>query len=122
MRDRHSYEAELPENTASAEGVRAHQMRQDAGVEAPGRTDALSDGVLVQVCMECGKEYIFDDEPPPENLCCEKCGNKVFRSFFEVRVQDEVEADYRASTERDLAPDDPESDVTRSDLLDLNNP
>jgi hypothetical protein len=71
--------------------------------------------------LECGKEYLFDEAQPPARLVCEKCGNSVFRSFFTVRGYDDVEADFRASTERDLAPDDTEADVTRSDVMDLNN-
>ena len=80
-----------------------------------------SEGVLVQVCIECGKEYMFEDTEPPEDLTCEKCGNRVFRSFFAETREDDVRADFRDSTERDTATDDPATDVTRGDLQDLGN-
>ncbi len=75
--------------------------------------------VLVQVCVECGKEYTFDADPPPEDLTCEKCGNSVFRSFYDTSDPDDVDEDYRDSTERDLSPDDPAGDATEGDLRDL---
>lgn len=77
--------------------------------------------VLVQVCLECGKEYMFEDEPPPDDLTCSKCGNTVFRSFIANRVEDDVDRDFREATERDTATDDPATDVTRGDLQDLGN-
>jgi hypothetical protein len=79
-----------------------------------------SGGVLVQVCLECGKEYMFDDQAP-ENLTCDKCGNAVFRSFFASTRSDEVVDDFNESTDRDLLTTDPATDVTRGDLHDLNN-
>jgi len=82
----------------------------------------LADGVLVQVCVECGKQYFYDDEPPPANQKCEKCGNTVFRSFFDVTDGDEAAADFEETTRRDLTTEDPATDVSRGDLYDLNNP
>ena len=36
-----------------------------------------NEGVLVQVCIECGRQYMYDtQEPPPENLASDKCGNR----------------------------------------------
>ena len=105
----------------SLEALRAHQLSRDPGYETPGQVGQPTDGVLVQICISCGKECTFDKTPPPENLTCPKCGNQVFRSFFAARGYDEVDADFRASTERDLEPNEPESDVTKSDILDLNN-
>ena len=81
-----------------------------------------ADGVTTQVCVECGNEYYFDDADAPEDLTCERCGNKVFRAFFADTSNDEVVADFRQTTERDLNTDDPATDVTRGDLFDLNNP
>ncbi len=78
-------------------------------------------GVLLLVCMTCGREYQFEeDEPPPEGLSCEKCGGEVFRRFDDEAVPDEVQSEFREDTERDLDTDDPEGDVTRTDLHDLN--
>lgn len=105
----------------SLEALRAQQLSEDPGRETPGLVGQPTDGILIQICVECGKEYTFDDEPPAEDLTCSKCGNQVFRSYFEARGYDEVESDFRASTERDLEPNEPESDVTKSDILDLNN-
>jgi DNA-directed RNA polymerase subunit RPC12/RpoP len=82
----------------------------------------LSTGVLVQVCVECGKEYFYEDEQPPAHQQCEKCGNTVFRSFFDVTDGDETVADFEETTSRDLTTEDPATDVTRGDLYDLNNP
>lgn len=112
---------ELRGEERSLEALRARQLAEDPGLEAVGPTRPLADGILAQVCLQCGKEYLFDESQPPADLTCEKCGNQVFRSFFAVRGHDEVEADFRASTERDLAPDDTEADVTRADVMDLNN-
>ena len=79
--------------------------------------------VTLLVCVECGKEYFFeDDETPPDDLTCEKCGNEVFRTFQDNATPDDVQTDFRDSTERDLRTDDAEGEATRSDLHDLNNP
>jgi DNA-directed RNA polymerase subunit RPC12/RpoP len=75
--------------------------------------------VLVQVCIECGKEYTFTEEPPA-SLKCEKCGSVVFRSFYDG-ADDDVSEDFREMTERDTHTDDPATDVTRGDLQDLRN-
>lgn len=122
MPDQNRREIErIPDDVRDLEELRARQLSERSGRETPGRVRDPADGVLVQVCIECGKEYMYDSAPPRGGLACEKCGNQVFRSFFEATRYDEVEADFRASTERDLAPNDPESDVTRADILDLNN-
>jgi DNA-directed RNA polymerase subunit RPC12/RpoP len=83
--------------------------------------DDSSDGILVQVCLECGKEYMFDEQTPPDNLTCGKCGNGVFRSFFAATEDDDVAVDYREVTERDTGTTDPATDITRGDLHDLGN-
>jgi hypothetical protein len=80
-----------------------------------------ADGVLVQVCIQCGKEYTFDDEPPPQDLQCEKCGSAVFRSFFAQLGADDAADDFRESTERDTLTTDGGTDVTQGDLHDLRN-
>lgn len=105
----------------SLEEIQAEQSRNDPGREAAGQIGHPAQGVLVQVCQVCGKEYTFDDQQPPADLQCEKCGNRVFRSFFDVAAADEVEEDFRAATERDLATDDPATDVTAADIRDLDN-
>jgi DNA-directed RNA polymerase subunit RPC12/RpoP len=95
----------------------------DAAGRAPQqvRGEQPGTGVLVQICLECGKEYTFDDDPPPENLTCEKCGGKVFRSYYEPIGEDEANQDFRDTTERDMATSDAEGETTAGDLVDLNN-
>jgi predicted nucleic acid-binding Zn-ribbon protein len=86
------------------------------------KSDTGQDGggeVLVQVCIECGKEYTFD-AAPPDTLKCEKCGGVVFRSFPSGE-EDEARKDFRESTERDVGTEDPATDVTPGDLRDLRN-
>jgi hypothetical protein len=83
--------------------------------------DDERDALLVQVCLECGREYYFDEQPPPEHLQCERCGNSVFRSFHAERTLDDVQQDFVDTTDRDVATDDPATDVTLGDLQDLNN-
>lgn len=85
--------------------------------------DAGATGVMLLVCLECGREVQFEsgDEPPPE-LKCEKCGNEVFRRFDDTESPDDAQSDFRDTTERDTAPTDAEGEATRQDLLDLNNP
>lgn len=76
--------------------------------------------VLVQVCLECGKEYTFEEEPPAD-LVCEKCGNGVFRSFHDSDRKSDAAKDFDDTTERDLHTDDAEGETSPSDLMDLNN-
>ncbi|HUP87856.1 MAG TPA: hypothetical protein VM100_00750 [Longimicrobiales bacterium] len=81
----------------------------------------MADGVEVQVCVECGKEYFYDDAPPADKTC-ERCGNAVFRSFYDAAGTNEAAQDFEETTSRDLLTDDPSTDVTPGDLYDLNNP
>jgi DNA-directed RNA polymerase subunit RPC12/RpoP len=83
--------------------------------------DRSGGGVLVQVCLECGKEYMYENQEPPAELVCEKCGNAVFRSFFAATRPDDVQRDFAETTERDTGTTDPATDVTRGDLHDLGN-
>lgn len=83
--------------------------------------DRGAGGVLVQVCLKCGKEYTFEDEAPPSDLACQKCGGDVFRSFYAATRSDEALDDFREATERDTLTTDPATDVTRGDLHDLGN-
>jgi DNA-directed RNA polymerase subunit RPC12/RpoP len=90
-----------------------------ADPDAPRGREPIQE-VLTLVCETCGKDYFFEDEAPPEDLKCEKCGGTVFRAFQDS-VGDEVMDDFRDSTERDLDPDDPEGDALPGDLMDLHN-
>jgi len=98
-------------------------MEQEAsGMARQPEPTRGTEGVLTQVCIECGNEYYFDRTEPPQEMTCDKCGNVVFRSFFEVAPGNEIEQDFRDSTERDVTTEDPATDVTQGDLADLNNP
>ena len=101
-----------PTPTSAQSG--ADEPRDTPAADAPGTL------VLTLVCENCGKDYFFDDEPPPAGMQCEKCGGTVFRSFHSS-VGDEVSDDFRDSTERDTDPDDAEGDVLPGDVMDLNN-
>lgn len=78
------------------------------------------EGVLTLVCLKCGTEYYFEGSSPRGDVICEKCGSEVFRSFFSPSDDDDVAADFRETTERDLDPDDAEGDTLPGDVLDLN--
>lgn len=41
---------------SNLEGLRADELRGEPGRETPGEVMPPADGVLVQVCLECGKE------------------------------------------------------------------
>jgi len=97
-------------------------MARDSEERKAAPTSGLAKGVLIQVCVECGNEYFFDEAEAPSDLKCERCGNTVFRAFFDDTTNDEVVADFEETTERDLTTDAPATDVTRGDLYDLNNP
>jgi len=100
--------------------VRGKQANEEPRTNPAG--DAQSPGpsaVLTLVCESCGKDYFFDDEPPPAGMKCGKCGGTVFRSFYD-QIGDEAADDFRDSTERDTDPDDAEGDVLPGDIMDLN--
>jgi NAD-dependent SIR2 family protein deacetylase len=83
----------------------------DAGEEMAG-------GMLTLVCLTCGKEYYFDDGPPPDRPKCEKCGGGVFRPFDSAE-DDEALADFDETTARDHATDQPATDTMPGDVMDL---
>jgi DNA-directed RNA polymerase subunit RPC12/RpoP len=85
------------------------------------QSESAGQGILVQVCIECGKEYFQDDGAPAPDRKCEKCGNTVFRSFYASAQPDDAATDFADSTDRDTLTDDGATDVTRGDLHDLNN-
>ena len=90
--------------------------QRERGGERPAAGES---GILVQICVECGREYTFEDEPPPDDLTCEKCGGTVFRSYYEADEPSEASVDFAETTDRDMDTDDPEGDTTSGDLVDL---
>lgn len=113
-----------PAEESTPEGLRAAQSRQETGGEAGAAAGAgperTAGGVLTLVCFKCGNEYHFDEETPPDDLSCDKCGGTVFRSFFSPDPADEVARDFADSTERDLDTDQPSTDTMPGDVADLN--
>lgn len=90
--------------------------------EREDREASAAGAVVLLVCLECGREVQLEgDEAAPEGLKCEKCGNEVFRRFDDTDAPDDVQADFRETTEREVATDDPPGDVVPGDLHDLNN-
>ncbi|CAN5788507.1 hypothetical protein BH23GEM9_BH23GEM9_36800 [soil metagenome] len=81
--------------------------------------DRGGDSLLVQVCLKCGLEYMFESQEPPDDLRCEKCGSEVFRSFYASTRSNEAADDFREATERDTLTTDPSTDIARGDLHDL---
>jgi predicted RNA-binding Zn-ribbon protein involved in translation (DUF1610 family) len=75
--------------------------------------------VVLQVCIECGTEYIIEDGEPAREAPCAKCGNVVYRSFRAMAGSDDAHDDFNATTERDTATDAGAGDVTAGDLRDL---
>lgn len=88
--------------------------------EGGGKTPAPGEsGILVLICVECGREYTYEDEPPPDDMKCDKCGGGVFRSYYEADEPSEASVDFDETTGRDMNPDDAEGDTTSGDLVDL---
>lgn len=90
--------------------------KQKKEAQSPAPADG---GILIQICVECGREYTYEDEPPPEDMTCEKCGGAVFRTYYDTETPSEAERDFEETTGRDMHPDDPEGDTTTGDLVDL---
>lgn len=88
--------------------------------EGPVRSQGEAEAVETLVCVKCGKEYFFAPGEAPATLECEKCQNRVFRSFDSLDASDEAALDFNDSTARDLDPDDPEGEAMPGDVIDLN--
>lgn len=122
MREPHLHDNGENDDATIVRGkTESEQPRDNPAGEAPDgeRHRRPVQEVLTLVCEKCGKDYFFEDERPPENMECEKCGGTVFRAF-DSTVGDEASDDFRDSTERDLHPDDAEGDTLPGDVMDLN--
>lgn len=81
--------------------------------------DSWPDDVRVLICLECGKEFMFEAAAPPADLTCDKCGNAVFRDYQVSARPDEAEREFREETERDTLPEQGPGEVTRGDVRDI---
>lgn len=66
-------------------------------------------GVFTMVCITCGAEQFFENEPPPAQIKCVKCTGTVFRSFATPTEPDEatiaqLEESARSISYGDLSP------------------
>jgi DNA-directed RNA polymerase subunit RPC12/RpoP len=118
MPDEHLHQSTRSDDASIVRATNAAEQARDnpAGEAASGRGPAQE--VLTLICETCGKDYFFEDEPPPEQMRCDKCGGTVFRAY-DSTVGDEVSDDFRDATERDTDTDDPATDVEPGDLMDL---
>lgn len=108
------YDSGSDAGPAQAAGANDQPRENPAGDESQP-----VDAVLTLVCEQCGKDYFFAEDTPPDDMRCEKCGSTVFRAFHSS-IGDEAADDFRDSTERDLHPDDAEGDALPGDVMDLN--
>jgi predicted nucleic acid-binding Zn-ribbon protein len=78
--------------------------------------------VEVHVCVACGNERMVEEGESLTDAPCEKCGNQVFRAFYDTASPGEAEEDFTDSTGRETATDEPAPETDAGDLSDLNNP
>ena len=78
--------------------------------------------VQVHVCVACGNERMVEPGESASMAPCEKCGNQVFRAFYDTARPGEAERDFEETTGRATATDEPAPESTAGDLTDLNNP
>lgn len=79
------------------------------------------EGMLTLVCLTCGKEKYFADQPPGD-VTCDRCGGTVFRNFFTPTTPDEATLSGLEETSRSMALDEESPDTAPGDLEDLNRP
>ena len=85
------------------------------------QNDKGPEGMLTLVCLTCGKEKYFSDQPPGD-VTCDRCGGTVFRSFFTPTSPDGATLLHLEETSRSMALDEESPETTDGDLQDLNNP
>jgi DNA-directed RNA polymerase subunit RPC12/RpoP len=76
-------------------------------------------GVVTLVCLTCGKEYFYEETPPPSNMTCEQCGGTVFRQFATPTEPDEATIVTLEEQARSIAYGDPSPDTAPDDVRDL---
>ena len=85
-------------------------------------SESGSGRVQVHVCVACGSERIIEEGETASTAPCPRCGNQVFRAFYDTARPGSAETDFNDSTQRDTATNEPAPDTTAGDLTDLNNP
>lgn len=78
-------------------------------------------GLLALICLTCGNEKNFS-ENPPATVICEKCGGTVFRNYFTPTESDEATVSHLEQTARGVSLDSGSFDVSPDELRDLNSP
>ena len=78
-------------------------------------------GLLTLVCLTCGNQKVYDDNPP-DRVRCERCSGTVFRNFFTPTEADEATLSQLEETARSMALDEESPDISADELRDLNNP
>jgi hypothetical protein len=76
-------------------------------------------GVLTMVCVTCGAEQFFDDEPPPATMKCEKCEGIVFRAFGTPTTADEAAISGLEERARPMSYGDPSPGISTGELREL---
>lgn len=82
-------------------------------------SDPSPPDVWVLVCLECGREFFFEDGPPPEDMTCDRCGNAVFRDYQVAPRGSEALDSFRDETERDTTPEEGPGEVRPGDVRDV---
>ena len=95
---------------------------QKTRAQKPGhdRTpQAVGDGPLhTLVCIACGNEKFFTDEPPL-TIKCDACGGTVFRTFDTPTESDEAQISQLEDSARSMELGEGSPQTTRDDLRDL---
>ena len=91
------------------------------GEPAGRRAGSGPHGVLTLVCIMCGNEKSYADQPPAR-VRCEKCGSAVFRNFFTPTEPDEATISHLEETTRSISYDGESPDTSADEVRDLNNP
>lgn len=81
--------------------------------------DRGSRGILTMVCLTCGAEQFFDDEPPPAAMKCSKCRSTVFRSFATPTEPDEATIARLEEQARPMSYGDPSPGTTPAEGREL---
>jgi DNA-directed RNA polymerase subunit RPC12/RpoP len=90
--------------------------------QADGSNANGPEGMLTLVCLTCGNELFFTNQPPKDHEKCPRCGSMVFRSFFTPTVRDDATESMLEDTARATELESAPSESPIGDVRDLNNP